>query len=57
MDDGTGLAEKMLGPPDLVVLDVVEGVGELVVTVESTRTKGSRHGRKRELASRQRGLA
>lgn len=40
MADGTGLAEKMLGLPGLVVLDVVEGGGKLVMTVELTRTKG-----------------
>jgi transposase len=39
VDDGIGLAEKMLGLPGLVVLDVDEHPGELVVRVESTRTK------------------
>ena len=39
MSDGIGLAEKMLGLPGLVVLDVEEGVGEVVVRVESTRCR------------------
>lgn len=39
MSDGTGLAEKMLGLPGLVVLDVEEGMGEVIVRVESTRRK------------------
>ena len=36
--DATGLAEALLGLPGLRVLEVVEGDGELVVTVESTAT-------------------
>ena len=40
MDDGTGLAEKLLGLAGLRVLDVHEGTGEVVVRVESTRTTG-----------------
>ena len=39
MSDGIGLAEKMLGLPGLRVLEVEEGVGEVVVRVESSRTK------------------
>ena len=39
MNDGTGLAEKMLGLPGLVVLEVEEGMGELMVRVESTRPR------------------
>jgi transposase len=39
VNDGIGLAEKMLGLPGLVVLDVEEHRGELVVRVESTRAK------------------
>ena len=39
MNDGTGLAEKMLGLPGLVVLDVKEQPAELMVRVESTRYK------------------
>jgi transposase len=39
MEDGIGLAEKMLALPGLRVLEVEEGVGEVVVRVESTRTK------------------
>lgn len=39
MNDGSGLAEAMLGLPGLVVLDVEELPGEVVVTVESTRHK------------------
>ena len=39
MNDGIGLAEKMLGLPGLRVLEVEEGVGEVVVRVESTRAK------------------
>jgi transposase len=39
MDDGIGLAEKMLGLPGLVVLDVEDVPGEVVVRVESTRAK------------------
>jgi transposase len=37
MSDGIEHAEKMLGLPGLVVLDVEERQGELVVTVETTR--------------------
>jgi transposase len=37
MSDGTGHAEKMLGLHGLVVLEVDEHPGELVVTVETTR--------------------
>ena len=36
MIDGIGLAEMLLGLPGFRVLDVVEGDGELVVTVETT---------------------
>jgi transposase len=39
MDDGIGLAEKMLGLPGLVVLEVEEHPGELVVRVESTKNR------------------
>ena len=39
MDDGIGLAEKMLGLPGLRVLDVEDVPGEVVVRAESTRTK------------------
>jgi transposase len=39
MGDGSGLAEKMLGLPGLVVLDVEERRGEVAVTVETTRAK------------------
>jgi transposase len=39
VSDGIGLAEKMLGLPGLRVLEVEEGVGEVVVRVESSRTK------------------
>jgi transposase len=41
MTDGTGLAEKMLGVPGVVVLDVAEVPGEVVVTVESTKSKAT----------------
>lgn len=41
MDDGIGLAEKMLGFPGLKVLAVEEGGGELVVRAESTRAKAT----------------
>ncbi|MDA8038681.1 MAG: transposase family protein [Actinomycetota bacterium] len=41
MDDGIGLAEKMLGFPGLKVLAVEEGAGELVVRAESTRAKAT----------------
>jgi transposase len=37
VDDGIGLAEKMLGLPGLVVLEVDDAPGDRVVTVESTR--------------------
>ena len=37
MADGIGLAEKMLGLPGLVVLEVDDVPGEVVVRVESTR--------------------
>lgn len=39
--DGTGLAEKMLGLDGVVVLDVQDGFGEVVVKVESTRKKAT----------------
>ena len=39
MSDGIGLAEKMLGLAGLRVLEVEEGVGEVVVRVESTKLK------------------
>jgi transposase len=39
VNDGIGLAEKMLGLPGLRVLEVEEGVGEVVVRVETTRSK------------------
>ncbi len=39
MADGTGLAEKMLGLTGLVVLEVDDVPGEVVVRVESTRTQ------------------
>ena len=41
MTERIGLAEKMLGLPGVVVLDVEEVPGELVVTVESTRVKAT----------------
>jgi transposase len=41
MDEGTGLAERMLGLPGLVVLDVQEAQAEIVVCVESTRRKAT----------------
>lgn len=37
MSDGIGLAERMLGLPGVVVRDVEDVPGEVVVTVESTR--------------------
>ncbi len=37
MSDGIGLAEKMLGLPGLVVLEVDDVPGEVIVRVESTR--------------------
>ncbi len=40
MADRIGLAEKMLGLPGLVVLDVEEDPGEVVVTVETTKSRG-----------------
>ena len=39
MDDSSGQAERTLGLPGLVVFDVEELPGEVVVTVESTRQK------------------
>src|SRR5436305_14432621 len=36
MDDGIGLAEALLGLEGFLVLDVVEGPEELVVSVETT---------------------
>jgi transposase len=39
VNDGIGLAERMLGLAGVRVLEVGEGVGEVVVWVESTRTK------------------
>jgi transposase len=39
VNDGIGLAEKMLGLPGLRVLEVEEGVGEVIVRVESTVTR------------------
>ena len=39
MADGIGLAEKMLGLPGLVVLEVDDVPGEVVVRVESTRSR------------------
>ena len=39
MNDGIGLAERMLGLAGLRVLEVEEGVGEVVVRVESTQAK------------------
>jgi len=41
MSDGIGLAEAMLGLPGLVVFDVEDVPGELVVRVESTRKKAT----------------
>ena len=41
MDDGIGLAEKMLGLPGLVVLEVNDVPGEVVVRAESTRRRVS----------------
>ncbi len=41
MDEGIGLAEKMLGLPGLVVLDVHDAEAELVVHVESTRRRAT----------------
>jgi transposase len=41
VNDGIGLAEKMLGLPGLRVLEVEEGVGEVLIRVESTRTKAA----------------
>ena len=39
--DGTGLAERMLGLDGVVVLEVEEAPGEVVVKVESTRKKAT----------------
>jgi len=39
MTERIGLAEKMLGVPGVVVLDVEDEPGELIVTVESTKAK------------------
>ena len=39
MTERIGLAEKMLGLPGVVVLDVEDEPGELIVTVESTKAK------------------
>ena len=39
MSDGIGLAEKMLGLPGLVVLEVDDVPGEVIVRVESTRRR------------------
>ena len=41
MTDGNGLAEKMLGLSGVTVLDVHDVPGEVVVTVESSRTKAT----------------
>lgn len=41
MDDGIGLAEKMLGLPGVVVLELEEHPGELVVRVESTKVRAN----------------
>jgi hypothetical protein len=41
MNDGIGLAEKMLGMPGLVVLEVEDVPGEVVVRAESTRIKAT----------------
>jgi transposase len=41
MKEGTGLAEKMLGIAGVVVLDVEEAQAEIVVHVESTRTRAT----------------
>ncbi|MGC8511358.1 MAG: transposase family protein, partial [Acidimicrobiales bacterium] len=41
MNDGIGLAEKMLGLPGLTVLEVEDVPGELVIKVEATRTKAT----------------
>jgi len=41
VNDGTGLAEKMLGLPGLVVLEVEDVPGEVVVRAESVRTKAT----------------
>lgn len=39
VDDGIGLADRLLGLPGLRVVDVEEGDGEVVIRVESTRPK------------------
>ncbi len=41
MDDGIGLAENMLGMPGLVVLDVEDVPGEVVIQAEVTRSKAT----------------
>jgi transposase len=41
VDDGIGLAEKMLGLSGLVVLEVDDAPGERVVTVESAQTRAT----------------
>src|SRR5271165_4126319 len=41
MNDGIGLAEKMLGLPGLAVLEVEDVPGEVVIQAESTRTKAT----------------
>ena len=38
MNDGTGLAEALLGLPGFRVLEVIETDAELVVTIETTAT-------------------
>jgi len=37
VSDGTGLREKLLGLPGLVVLGPEEGIGEVVVYLEPTK--------------------
>jgi hypothetical protein len=39
MDDGIGLAEVLLGLPGFRVVDVVEGDGEVVITLETTAVR------------------
>ena len=41
MSDGIGLAEKMLGLSGLVVTDVEDCPGEVVISVQSTKTKAT----------------